>query len=119
MCWGSCAGTVKAILLAAVLRFMSLSCCVCLYVGQWARCQHHAQFLGMSKSPALIPGLVALIPVPTSTSWHGERGLAAFPCHVCVEKAASLQLRDRRDMGRCCGQEASCNRAASRVGPAY
>ncbi|NXX32886.1 PHLB1 protein, partial [Nicator chloris] len=38
MCWGSCAGTVKAILLAAVLHLMSLSCCVCLYMGQWARC---------------------------------------------------------------------------------
>ncbi|NXO42856.1 PHLB1 protein, partial [Locustella ochotensis] len=68
-----------------------------------SRCQYRAHFLGMSKSPALIPGLVALIPVPTSTPWHGERSLAAFPCHVCVGKAACLQLGDwRRDTGRSC-----------------
>ncbi|NWX37727.1 PHLB1 protein, partial [Notiomystis cincta] len=67
----------------------------------------------------LIPGLVALIPAPTSTPWHGERSLAAFPCHVCVGKAACLQLgHGRRDTGRCCGQGSSCNHAASCVGPA-
>ncbi|NXB10115.1 PHLB1 protein, partial [Cnemophilus loriae] len=65
-----------------------------------SRCQYRAQFPGMSKSPALIPELVALIPAPTSTSWHEERSLAAFPCHVCVGKAACLQLGDgRRDTG--------------------
>lgn len=92
MCWSGCAGAVKAVLLAAALHLMSLSCCVCLSVEQWARCQYCAWFLGMSKSPALIPGLVALIPAPTSTPWHRERSLATFPCHVCVGKAACLQL---------------------------
>lgn len=93
-----CAGVavaVKAILLAAVLPLMSLSCCVCRSVGQRARCQYCAQFPGMSKSP----GLVALIPAPTSTPWHGERSLAAFPCHVCVGRAACLQLGDRDGHG--------------------
>ncbi|NXI79062.1 PHLB1 protein, partial [Rhipidura dahli] len=81
-----------------------------------SRCQYRAQFPGMSKSLALMPGLVALIPAPTSTPWHGEKSLAAFPCHVCVGKAACLQLRDgRRDEGRCCGRGESCNHAASRV----
>ncbi|NXR63685.1 PHLB1 protein, partial [Rhadina sibilatrix] len=69
-----------------------------------SRYQYRAQFLGMSKSPALIPGLVALIPVPASTPWHRERSLAAFPCHVCVGKAACLQLGDgRRDTGSLSG----------------
>ncbi|NWY15006.1 PHLB1 protein, partial [Aphelocoma coerulescens] len=111
-----CAGAVEAISRAPVLHLMSLSCCVCLSVEQWARCQYCAQFLGMSKSPALMPGLVALLPAPTSTPWHGERSLAAFPCHVCVGKAACLQLGGvRRDVGRCCGQGASCDHAASPV----
>ncbi|NXL13854.1 PHLB1 protein, partial [Setophaga kirtlandii] len=57
-----------------------------------SRCQYCAWFLGMSKSPVLIPGLVALIPAPASTPWHRERSLATFPCHVCVGKAACLQL---------------------------
>ncbi|NWI74265.1 PHLB1 protein, partial [Dryoscopus gambensis] len=56
---------------------------VALYGLPASRCQYCAQFPGMSKSPALMPGLVALIPAPTSTPWHGERSLAAFPCHVC------------------------------------
>ncbi|NXD54690.1 PHLB1 protein, partial [Corvus moneduloides] len=111
-----CAGAVKAISRAPVLHLMSLSCCVCLSVEQWARCQYCAQFRGMSKSPALMPGLVALLPAPTSTPWHGERSLAAFPCHVCVGKAACLQLGGvRRDAGRCCARGASCNHAASPV----
>ncbi|NWS62719.1 PHLB1 protein, partial [Chunga burmeisteri] len=46
------------------------------------------QFPGTSKSPAVIPGPVALLPAPTGTPWHREKSLAASPCHVCVGKAA-------------------------------
>ncbi|NXL35914.1 PHLB1 protein, partial [Glaucidium brasilianum] len=57
--------------------------------GQWDERRHHARFPGMSRFLAVaIPRLVALLPAPTGTPWHGERSLAASLCHVCVGKAA-------------------------------
>ncbi|NWU52106.1 PHLB1 protein, partial [Dromas ardeola] len=47
-----------------------------------------APLLGMSKPPAAVPALAALLPAPTGTPWHGERSLAAAWCHVCAGKAA-------------------------------
>ncbi|NXT53225.1 PHLB1 protein, partial [Pluvianellus socialis] len=47
-----------------------------------------SQLPGMPEPLAAVPGLVALLPAPTGTPWHGERSLAASSCHVCDRKAA-------------------------------
>ncbi|NWY61167.1 PHLB1 protein, partial [Chionis minor] len=47
-----------------------------------------SQLPGMPEPPAAVAGLVALLPAPTGTPWHGERSLAASSCHVCDRKAA-------------------------------
>lgn len=78
---------------------MSLSCCVCLSMGRWARCQYHAQFPGMSKSPALMPGLVALIPAPNQHALARGEELGSLPVpRVCWE--GSMPAAGGREEGR-------------------
>ncbi|NWT44919.1 PHLB1 protein, partial [Chroicocephalus maculipennis] len=53
---------------------------------------------GMSKPPAAVPALAALLPAPTGTPWHGERSLAAAWCHVCAGKAAGGREEGRGEV---------------------
>ncbi|NXA04811.1 PHLB1 protein, partial [Sapayoa aenigma] len=124
-CGNACA--IDGVLLRRPTR-LTQGCTICLGQATFLRFNHPAEAKWMKRMipvegrspaalyglPAMMAELVALLPAPTSTPWHGERSLAAFPCHVCVGKAARPQLGDgRRDTGKCCSQGASYKCGAS------
>lgn len=96
-CWGGHADAVKAVSPAAIIllaAYLAVSACL---RGRKDLCRCRAWFPGMFTSPAAIPELVALLTAPTGTTWHGERSLAALPCHVCVGKAAHPAAGEREE----------------------
>ncbi|NXF89321.1 PHLB1 protein, partial [Eubucco bourcierii] len=61
---------------------------------------HWLSMAGMSRSPAAISGLAALLLAPTGTPWHREKSLAFSLCHVYVRKTAHPTTGGQQGIGQ-------------------